>query len=315
MHRRPRRRTRRSREAAHRAGEAVRRSLPFARGARDPKFDRRRQARRKCSIPLRRDSTMLMQPRLALVSLCTLAFAVACGDSSGPPAVTSVEVSAPASDVAVGGTLQLTATARDAKGTVLTGRPVTWTSVSQTIATVSAAGLVTGVAAGSTAITATIGGKTGSKTINVIPPPVATVSVTLAATTLRVGETTQGTAVTRDASNNVLTGRAVSWAIEQLADRHRVQRGRRHRCCAWLRDDHGDVGEQVRIGATHGLGGQPGGSPADHGRFPRHARGRSDRDDYGNQVRRDRGREHGAHRRRSGLCHRRDADVAADRRA
>ena len=155
---------------------------------------------------------MLTQPRLALLSLCTLAFAVACGDSSGPPAVTSVEVSAPTSDVAVGGTLQLTATARDAKGTVLTGRPVTWTSGSQTMASVSAGGLVTGVAAGSTAITANIGGKTGSKTINVIPPPVATVSVTLAATTLRVGETTQGAAVARDASNNVLEGRATSWA-------------------------------------------------------------------------------------------------------
>ena len=155
---------------------------------------------------------MSTQPRLALLSLCTLAFAVACGDSSGPPAVTLVEVSSSASDVAVGGTLQLTATARDAKGSVLTGRPVTWTSGSLTTATVSPSGLVTGVAAGSTAITATIGGKTGSKTVNVVPPPVATVSVTLAATTLRVGETTQGTAVARDASNNVLEGRAKSWA-------------------------------------------------------------------------------------------------------
>jgi len=156
---------------------------------------------------------MLTQPRLALLSLCTLAFALACGgDSSGPPAVASVDVSGPTSDVAVGGTLQLTATALDAKGTALTGRPVTWTSVSPTIATVNSAGLVTGVAAGSTAITATIGGQTGSQTINVIPPPVSTVSVTLAATTLRVGETTQGTAVTRDANNNVLQGRATTWA-------------------------------------------------------------------------------------------------------
>ena len=154
---------------------------------------------------------MMTQPRLALLSLCTLAFAVACGDSSGPPAVTLVEISSPASDVAVGGTLQLTATARDAKGTVLTGRPVTWTSGSLTTATVSSTGLVTGVVAGSTAITATIGGKTGSKTINVIPPPVATVTATLAASTLLVGETTQATAVARDASNNVLEGRASSW--------------------------------------------------------------------------------------------------------
>ena len=155
---------------------------------------------------------MLTQPRLSLLSLCTLAFALACGgDSSGPPAVASVDLTAPASDVAVGGTLQLTATAHDASGNTLTGRPVTWTSASTAIATVSAAGLVTGVAAGSAAITATIGGKTGSRTISVTPPGVASVSVTLAASTLLVGETTQGTAVARDANDNPLTGRAISW--------------------------------------------------------------------------------------------------------
>ena len=156
---------------------------------------------------------MLTQPRLALVSLCTLASVLACGgDSSGPPAVASVDVTAPTSSVGVGGTLQLTATAHDAKGNAVTGRPVTWTSATQTVATVSTTGLVTGVATGSTSITATVDGKTGSHMINVTPPAVATVSVTLEASTLRVGETTQGTAVVRDANDNVLSGRATSWA-------------------------------------------------------------------------------------------------------
>jgi len=156
---------------------------------------------------------MLTQPRLALVPLLTLASALACGgDSSGPPAVASVEVTAPSTAVAVGSTLQLTAIAHDGKGNALTGLPVTWNSVTPTVATVSTSGMVTGLAVGSTSITATIGGKTGSQTLNVTPPPVATVSVTLAATTLLVGETTPGTVVTRDANDNVLTGRPTSWA-------------------------------------------------------------------------------------------------------
>ena len=46
---------------------------------------------------------MKRHTRLALVSLCTLAFVTACGgDSSGPPAVASVDVSSPGSDLQVG---------------------------------------------------------------------------------------------------------------------------------------------------------------------------------------------------------------------
>lgn len=154
---------------------------------------------------------MMTQPRLALLSLCTLASALACGDSSGPPAVASVEVTAPSTDLQVGATLQLSATAKDVKGTALTGRPVTWTSSTTATASVSSAGLVTGVAAGPVTITATIGGKTGSTSLTVTPQGVATVNVTLAATTLLVGQTTQATVVTRDASNNVITGRTITY--------------------------------------------------------------------------------------------------------
>ena len=113
---------------------------------------------------------MKRHPRLAPLSLCTLAFVIACGgDSSGPPAVASVDVSAPGSDLQVGGTLQLTASTRDAKGNSLTGRTITWTSASSAIASVSNSGVVTGVAVGSAVITATSEGKSGSQTVNVVP--------------------------------------------------------------------------------------------------------------------------------------------------
>ena len=44
------------------------------------------------------------------------------------------------------------------------------------------------------------------------PPPVATVALTPVDDTLRIGETSQLTATTKDANGNALTGRVVSWA-------------------------------------------------------------------------------------------------------
>jgi len=155
---------------------------------------------------------MMIQPRLALVSLCTLAFVIACGGDSGPPPVSTVTVLGLSGNLQVGQGAQLTATARDAKGNTLAGKKATWSTSSAAIATVSSTGLVTGVAAGTTTVTATIDGKTGSVSVTVVPPPIASISVSLASANIQAGQTTQATAVARDAANNVLTGRTVTWS-------------------------------------------------------------------------------------------------------
>jgi hypothetical protein len=67
----------------------------------------------------------------------------------------------------VGATTQLSATARDAQGNVLTGRTITWSTSSQGVATVSTNGLVTAAAVGAAQIRATSEGKTGEVTITV----------------------------------------------------------------------------------------------------------------------------------------------------
>jgi hypothetical protein len=83
--------------------------------------------------------------------------------------VASVAVVAPAPSVLAGRTLQLTATLRDAQGNPLTGRVVTWSTSTASVATVSNAGLVTGVAAGGpVTITATSQGKSGSVSLVVL---------------------------------------------------------------------------------------------------------------------------------------------------
>jgi uncharacterized protein YjdB len=87
-----------------------------------------------------------------------------------PPPVASVTVSPPSATVEVGQTAQLTATPKDASGTPLTGRVVTWSSSDSGVARVSATGLVTGRAAGSATITATSEGKTGTSAVAVTAP-------------------------------------------------------------------------------------------------------------------------------------------------
>ena len=125
--------------------------------------------------------------------------------------VASVAVSPATSSVQAGATLQLAAVATDPAGNVLNGRTVTWTSSDPTVAPVSGSGLVTGVAVGSVTITATSEGKSGTAAITVNPPPVATVTVSPASASIRVGNTVQLTATLKDANGNVLTGRTVTW--------------------------------------------------------------------------------------------------------
>jgi trimeric autotransporter adhesin len=125
--------------------------------------------------------------------------------------VASVSVTPGTVALTVGGTQQLTALARDAAGGTLSGRTVTWSSGAPGVATVSAAGVVTAVAPGTAAVTATVEGQSGTVTVTVTPVPVATVSVTPAAPALLVGATQQMTAVPRDAAGAALAGRAVSW--------------------------------------------------------------------------------------------------------
>lgn len=84
-----------------------------------------------------------------------------------PNPVASVTV-APATVYLVEGlTRQLDLYPRDAGGTILTGRAVTWTSSAPSVATVSATGLVTAIQPGNVTITATSEGRTGSAEVTV----------------------------------------------------------------------------------------------------------------------------------------------------
>jgi uncharacterized protein YjdB len=120
--------------------------------------------------------------------------------------VASVTV-APASDtIASGATVQLAATPKNAAGTALTGKTVTWATGDSTIAKVSAAGLVTAVKVGTASITATVQGVVGTASITVKPgaPSLATSFVTVTPAAVNVGGTVTLKLTTRDAAGNTL---------------------------------------------------------------------------------------------------------------
>jgi uncharacterized protein YjdB len=128
-----------------------------------------------------------------------------------PPPVATVSVAPQAPSILVNGTVQLSATMKDASGATLSGRAVSWSTSASGVATVTAAGLVRGVAAGQATITATSEGQTGSTTVTVTVPPVATVAVTPTTPSIAIGATVQMAATTKDASGNVLSGRVITW--------------------------------------------------------------------------------------------------------
>lgn len=127
-----------------------------------------------------------------------------CGDNNGDPGtgrpapgLVSIAIAPNPATVDVGNTVQMVAT-----GTFDVGSPMdvttqaTWTSSDATIATVSATGGVSGVAAGSATITATIGTISASATVNVnaVVATIASIAVTPANPTLAPGATQQMTA-------------------------------------------------------------------------------------------------------------------------
>jgi alpha-tubulin suppressor-like RCC1 family protein len=82
-------------------------------------------------------------------------------------AVATVSVTAAALTLTPGGESPLQATLRDARGTTLSNRIVTWTSANPGVAMVSPQGVVTGVMPGSAIITAASEGQSGTATVTV----------------------------------------------------------------------------------------------------------------------------------------------------
>jgi uncharacterized protein YjdB len=113
-----------------------------------------------------------MKGRLASIGIAFVVAVFAAACSSSPTSSTTVaSIAIRGSAPTVGSTAQLTATATMSNGTTQdVTSSATWQSGDATIATVSSGGVVTGVAAGSTTVTATYQSVTGSDSIAVAVP-------------------------------------------------------------------------------------------------------------------------------------------------
>ena len=151
----------------------------------------------------------------SVVAVALAGLASACskdGGTAADPNVASVAVAgAPVAAIPAGTSVQLSATAHNAKGTVLTGHATTWRSSNWLIARVDTSGLVSAIDSGTATITATIETRVGSASIQVSPPPVSSVRVSPASAKLYVNRTTAFTVELRNARGRVVTGHAVSW--------------------------------------------------------------------------------------------------------
>jgi hypothetical protein len=84
--------------------------------------------------------------------------------------VASVDVAPNTRTLSTGATLTFTATPRDAAGNAIAGRTVTWSSTNGAVASVSAAGVASALAVGSTTIRATVNGIAGDAALTVTAP-------------------------------------------------------------------------------------------------------------------------------------------------
>ncbi len=161
--------------------------------------------------------TWTRRVRTATLPLSMIAYTAACGGGDGGPGPSpvpaAVEVTPGTSTLqAFGAALQFTAVARDARGNVMSGVSFTWTNSSPTVATVTGSGLVTAVGDGTTDITATAGGVSGTATVTVAQS-VASVTVTPGSVTT-TDATQQFNATARDASGNVVPGATFAWSTD-----------------------------------------------------------------------------------------------------
>ena len=144
----------------------------------------------------------------------------ACSDAAQPldPAsdIATVTVAADTTVLAPGESTQLVATASDADGEVVSGAAFTWESEAPAVATVNAAGQVTALGAGSALLAATSDGVRGTVTITV-RVPVASVSLTPDSADVFAGSILTLAAQARDAANIPLTGRTITWTVDDTA--------------------------------------------------------------------------------------------------
>jgi trimeric autotransporter adhesin len=157
---------------------------------------------------------------VALLAAITLAPLAACSDAAtGATPVGQIVIEPGTPEVAVGETVQLTATVRDAGGQPLANRPIVWASGDASTATVDANGVVTALKPGRVQIAASSEGQSGIVELRVTAKRVTSVTVVASATRVQVGDTVAVQVTAKAADGQVLGDRtpALSTSLATVA--------------------------------------------------------------------------------------------------
>ena len=152
--------------------------------------------------------------QLAITALA-LVLASGCGGSSPSTTTTqiaTITITPTNSSIPVGQNQAFTATVKDSNGTILSGGVLAWSSSATNVATIDSFGLATGVAPGTTNITATSEGVTSSTATLKIVPKVASVIISAPSNTVKAGATLQFSALARDSSGNAIPNAVFQWS-------------------------------------------------------------------------------------------------------
>lgn len=128
-----------------------------------------------------------------------------------PVPLSQVTLSPSTFSLRVGESRTITATVRNSRGEVVTGRTIAWTSSAPAIATVDQSGRVTGILPGPAVITAKVDGLEASAGVTVSLVPVRSVTVAPTSASMLVGDRQAFTVTAVDEAGQPVTGRAVTW--------------------------------------------------------------------------------------------------------
>lgn len=167
--------------------------------------------------------TEMLRAGVALLTASLLVAACGGGDSGSAPttppsqsaAVVSLTVSATSSTIHVGETLALTLEALDARGNVVDPGTTSWSSATQSVATIDASGIVTALAPGRSTITASAAGKVARIVINVADVEIAQVVLSADSVALVPGQTQALEASLFDDAGARIAGRGVNWSSDR----------------------------------------------------------------------------------------------------
>ena len=140
-----------------------------------------------------------------------IAIVATCGDSTAPVTAARIDVVPPVVRLRAGQAVQLTATARDEAGSTVTGVSFGFASDDPAVASVSAAGRISGGASGTTAVTVTGGGASARVPVRVGGIP-ATIHVSPTAPEIVTGTAVTLVVTVRDSAGEVLPDEPVVYA-------------------------------------------------------------------------------------------------------